>query len=53
MFLPLLGGGWEGVLELYSERPHLDPPLRGEEYRIRGDAVGENAFSRWILLKGI
>jgi hypothetical protein len=29
--LPLSGGCWEGVSELYNERPHLSPPLRGEE----------------------
>jgi hypothetical protein len=29
-FLPLLGGGREGVWENLM-RPHLNPPLRGEE----------------------
>ncbi len=29
-FLPLLGGGQEGILE-NLKRPHLHPPLRGEE----------------------
>jgi hypothetical protein len=33
LFLPLLGGGWEGVSELYSKRHLLSPPLRGEEIR--------------------
>jgi len=34
--LPLLGGGQEGLNErIYNlERPHLNPPLRGEEGKI-------------------
>jgi len=30
-FLPLLGGDWEGVCQQFNKRPHLNPPLRGEE----------------------
>jgi hypothetical protein len=41
LFLPLLGGGGRGVSELYSERPHLNPPLKGEENRIRWRLRGD------------
>jgi hypothetical protein len=50
LFLPLEGaliippplrGRREGVSELYSERPHLNPPLRGEDLKTKANALSE------------
>jgi hypothetical protein len=57
---PPLRGRREGVSELYSERPHLNPPLKGEENRIRWRLRGNlsvplnpNYFKEGlIILKG-
>jgi hypothetical protein len=32
--LPLLGGGWRGSRICFM-RPHLNPPLKGDENKIR------------------